>query len=82
MGEIHSYQGDYAEASIILSETQEQFIKIGNPHGTAQCLQALGDNIHFEGKYVEAEDLLKQAQDEFLNIGDSRGVKLACQQLS
>ena len=61
LGEIHSYQGDYAEASIILSETREQFIKIGNPRGTAQCLQALGDNIRFEGKYVEAEDLLKQA---------------------
>ena len=75
LGEIHSYQGDYAEASIIFGEAREQFIKIGDWLGAAQCLRALGDNNRFEGKYVEAEELLTQARDEFLNIGNSFGVE-------
>ena len=59
----------------MLREAREQFIKIGNRLGAAECLQALGDNNRFEGKYVEGEELLTQARDEFLNIGDSLGVE-------
>ena len=48
----------------MLSESREQFIKIGYRLGAAECLHALGDNNRFEGKYVEAEELLTQARDE------------------
>ena len=59
----------------MLNEAREQFIKIGNQLGAAQCLRALGDNVRFEGKYAEAKKLLTQARDECLNIAYSLGVE-------
>ena len=74
-GEICSCQGDYTKASIIFNEAREQFIKIGNRLGAAQCLRALGKSICSEGRYVEAKELLTRARDECLNIGYSLGVE-------
>ena len=54
-------QDNYKEAADILKKTQDQFIKIGNQLGAAQCSQSLGDIHCIQSNYEEAADLLKNA---------------------
>ena len=52
LGDIQDMQGKYTEASEALTEAQEQFIKIVDPLGAAQCSQSLGNILHMQGKYT------------------------------
>jgi hypothetical protein len=71
--EIMGKQSKYTEASEALTEAQNQFIKIGDLFGAAQCLQRLGSILHMQGKSAEASEALTEAQKQFIKIGDPLG---------
>ena len=69
------------EAADILKNAQDQFIKIGNWDGEAQCLCSLGNILCMQDNYEEAADAMKKARDQFVKISSPIAVAQCSQSL-
>ncbi|KZP07304.1 TPR-like protein [Athelia psychrophila] len=73
LGDILRMQGNYSEATRILTDARAQFIDIGDRLGDAQCSRSLGYILRMQANYCEANDMLKGALAQFIEIGDHMG---------
>ncbi|KAG5220591.1 TPR protein [Salix suchowensis] len=73
VGELLSTEENYPEAEAKLKEAAEEFVRLDNQIGEAQCLKTLGNILQLEDKYSEASEVLERAFVLFDDIEDTLG---------
>ncbi|KAH7087251.1 hypothetical protein BKA62DRAFT_797348 [Auriculariales sp. MPI-PUGE-AT-0066] len=69
LGEIYTFEGNFATAETELQTAQSEYQAIGHQWGIIQCMRLLGDLRRRQRDFSSAEELLVSAREQFIRMG-------------
>ncbi|KZP29489.1 TPR-like protein [Athelia psychrophila] len=80
-GHIMHRQSEYTEATSMLMQARDLFLKIGDRAGAARCSMSLGESLRVQSEYCKSTAILKDARAQFFDISDRSGAARCSQSL-